>query len=112
MFDTHTAQKVAGSDMNGVDLFFGACHSLVTDAADEAVAVHDHIDVFGNQQFHPADESVDVDLLVLADDGLAKIQPQTAAKSVKPCPMECFAVIDILITTKSHIAADALAVFT
>ena len=112
MFDTHTAQKVAGGDVDGAGLFFGTCHTLIIDTADETVAVHDHIDVFGNQQFHPTEEGVDVNLLVLADDGLAKIQPQTAAKSVKPCPMEFFAVIDILITTESHIAADALAVFT
>ena len=71
MFDAHTAQKVAGGDVNSACIFFVTWYGLVTDAADEAVAVHNYIDIFGDQQFHPTDEGVDVNLLVLADDGFA-----------------------------------------
>ena len=112
MFDAHATQKVAGGDMNPVGSLVGARYRFITNAANETVAVHHHIDIFGYQQFHAAQESVDVNFLVLADDSVAQIQAQTAAKGVKPCSMESLTFIYVLVSAKPHKAADAFAVFT
>ena len=111
MLDAHAAQKVAGSDMEGVGILVGALLGLVTRAADETVALHYHIDVGGNEQFHSTQEGVDVDLLVLADGCLAQIQPQAAAEGVQPGSAERFTPEDVTIGTKIDRTMHALAVF-
>ena len=97
MLDAHAAQKVAGGDVNGVGIHIVALYRLVTGATDETVALHNHIDVVGNEQFHATQEGVDVYLLVLADNGLSQVQPQAAAEGIQSGTVESLTLIDILI---------------
>ena len=112
LFDAHSAKKVASSDMNTMSILVGACHSLVANATDEAMTVDHDINIVGDHEFYPAEERVDVNFLVLVNDGIAQVQTQPATKGVKSRPMECFTLIDVLVGAKPRITADAFAVFT
>lgn len=112
MFDTHTAQKVACSDVNARSTGDNASTCLVSHTADEAVTLHLDIDIGRNQQFHTAQVGVDVYLLILADCSLAQIQTQTATEGIQAGAVERFAPIGVLIGTKTNSATDALAVLS
>ena len=110
MLDAHAAQEVAGGDMDGMGILTRALHRLVTGTADEAVALHNHINVGGNEQFHSTQECVDVNLLVFGDNGLAQVQPQATAEGVQSSATELLAPEDITIGTKIDRAMDALSI--
>ena len=109
-FDTHATQKVAGDDMETRSTGNGASCSLITHTANEAVTLHQHIDMLGDKQFDTAQKGVDIYFLVLADDGFTQVQAQTAAKGVQPGAMKGFAPIAVFVGTKAHGTTDALAV--
>ena len=112
MLDAHAAQEVAGGDVDGVGILTWALHRLVTGAADETVALDNHIDVIGHKQFNTTEEGVDIYLLVLVDGSPAQVKSQSAAEGVQPRSVESFTFIDILIASKADSTADALTVFT
>ena len=85
---------------------------MIADAADEALAFYIHIDRRRHNEFDAATEGMDVDLLVLGDDGLAQVHSDATAESVETGTVEDLAVIDVFVATVVYRAADAFAVFT
>ena len=98
--------------MDSASILVWTLYGFVTDPANKTVAIHYHVDILGDQQFHATEERVDINFLVLVNDGIAEIQAQSATKGIEPRTVESFTFISVLVTTESHIAADALAVFT
>ena len=83
---------------------------MVSDAADEAAAFYYDIDMGGYEELDAAAEGVDVDFLILGNDGLAQIHSNTAAEGVKTGTVKRFATIDVLVAAVVYRAADTLAV--
>ena len=112
MFDAHAAKKVAGGDVNSACVFIGKGRCLVANATNKAVAFDNHIDILGGQQLHPAEERVDVNFFIFADDRLTQVQTYATTKRVESCAMESFTFIDVFISTEPHSATNALAILT
>ena len=110
MLDVHTTQKVAGSDVDSVSVLVGTSLCLVTGAADETVALHYHIYIGGNKQLHATQESVDVNVLVLADNGLAQVQSQPTTEGIQSSTVERHTPKGVTIGTKIGRTVDALAI--
>ena len=64
----------------------------------------------GHEELNATAEGVDVDFLVLSDNGLAQIHADAAAEGIETGTMEGLAAINILVAAVVHRAADALAV--
>ena len=96
--------------MEGRGRVVGIVYCVIANAADEAMALHLHIDRCGHQELDTAAEGVDVNLLVLCDDGLAQVHSDASAKSVEPGSVERLAVIDVFVAAIVNRASDALAV--
>ena len=89
-----------------VDFAFG----MIADTADEVLAFHLHIDRRGHENLNAAEESVDVDLLILFNGRFAQVQTDASAESIELGAVEGLAMIDVLVAAIVHRAADALAV--
>ena len=85
---------------------------MITYATDEASAFYLHINRRGHNEFDAPTEGVDVDLLVLGDDGFAKIHADATAESIEAGTVEGLAMIDVLVATIVNRTADTLAVLT
>ena len=83
--------------MKGRGLCVGGAGGMITDAADETVAFYHDVDMGGYDEFDATAEGVDVDLLILVDDGLAQIHADATAESVEAGSVEGLAVIDVLV---------------
>jgi hypothetical protein len=110
ILDIHAAQEIAGDDVKGRGFRVGGVHGMIADATDETLAFYFHIDRCGDKDFNAAAEGVDVDFLILGDDGLAHIHSNTTAESIEPGTVERFAMIDVLVAAIVYRAADSLAV--
>lgn len=93
----------------GIGVYTAAC--IVTHTPYETAALHYHIYIFGDIQFHSADEIGDFNLLVLSDDSFAEVQQNSSAMGSEESSAEHFAVIHILVATELGVAYDALPVF-
>lgn len=110
ILDIHSAEEIAGDDVDGWSFRVGGMCDMITYATDEASAFYLHINRRGHNEFDAPTEGVDVDLLVLGDDGFAKIHADAAAESIEPGTMERLAMIDVFVAAIVDRAADTLAV--
>ena len=110
ILDIYATEEIAGNDVEGRYSAVGFAFGMIADAADEALAFHLNIDRRGNDNLNAAEESVDVNLLVLGDGRFAQVQTDASAESVEPGTVECLAMIDVFVATIVHQAADAPAV--
>ena len=110
ILDIHAAEEIAGDDVEGGGFRVGVACGMLADAADETPALHFDVDVSGYEELDAAAEGVDVDLLVLGDDGLAQVHADAAAESIESGTVEGLAVIHVLVAAVVNRAADALAV--
>ena len=70
IFYVHAAKEIAGDNVDGGSFRVGGMCSMVADAADEATALNDDVDMGGHKKLDAAAEGVDVYLLVIGDDGI------------------------------------------
>ena len=110
ILDIHAAEEIAGDDVEGGGFRVGVACGMVADAADEAVAIHFDVDMGGHEELNATAEGVDVDFLVLGDDGLAQVHADAAAEGIKSGTVKRLTAIDILVATVMHATADAFAV--
>ena len=96
--------------MEGGSFRVGGMCGMIADATDEAAAFHHDVDVGGHEELDAAAEGVDVNLLVLGDDGLAQVHADAAAEGIETGTVERLAAIDVLVTAIVNRTADALAV--
>ena len=80
ILDIYATEEVAGDDVEGGGFRIGVACGMITDTTDEAAALHYDIDVGGHEELDAAAEGVDVNLLVLGDDGLAKVHADKASR--------------------------------
>ena len=85
---------------------------FIADSTNKAAAVHYHIHCRGDNQLNTAHKGMDVDFLILVNDGFAQIQTDSTTICFKPGTMKWFSVINVFITTKTHRAADSFAVLS
>ena len=83
---------------------------MVADATDETAALNKDVDMGGHEEFDAAAEGVNVNLLVLGDDGLAQVHADATAESIETSTVERLTAIDVLVAAVVNRAADALAV--
>ena len=110
MFDIHTTEKIAGDDVDGGSFRVGGMGGTIANTTNEAAAFYYDVDMGGHEEFNAAAEGVDINLLVLGDDGLAQVHADTAAEGIKTGTVEGLAAIHVLVATVVHRATDALAV--
>ena len=110
IFDINSAEEIAGDNVEGGGFWVGSMCGMITDATDEAAALHYDVDMGGHEELDASAEGVDVDFLVLGDDSFAQIHADAAAESVESGTVECLAAIDVLVAAVMYRTADALAV--
>ena len=108
----YATEEIAGDDVEGgcraVDFAFG----MIADAANEALAFHLHIDRCGHDDLNAAEESMDVDFLILRNSRFAQVQADASGEGVEPGTVACLAMLDVFVASVVHRAADAPAVLT
>ena len=86
--DINTTEEIAGDDVEGrgstVDFAFG----MIADATDEVLAFHLHIDRRGHDNLNAAEESVDVNFLILRNGRFAQVQADASTESIEPGTVE------------------------
>ena len=98
--------------MDGGGFRVGGMCGMIADAADKAAALHYDVDVGGHEELDAAEEGVDVDFLVLGDNGLAQIHADAAAEGIETGSVERLTTIDVLVAAVVNGTTDAFAVFT
>ena len=106
----NSAEEIACHHVQGLSVIFYSFVGLVADAADEAAALHHHVDALRHVNLNAAEEGVDVDFLVFGDDSLAKVQFYASESGVELGAVEGLAVIGVLVAAVFSATADALAV--
>jgi len=110
ILDIYTAEEIAGDDVDGGGFRVGIACGMIANTADKAAAFYDNVDMGGQEEFDAATEGVDVDFLVLSDDGLAQIHADAATEGIEAGTMERLTAIDVLIAAIVYRATDTLAV--
>ena len=105
ILDVYAAEEIAGDDVEGGGFRVGGMCGMIADAADEAAALYYDIDVGGHEELDAAAEGVDVNLLVLVDDGFAQVHADAATESVKAGTVECLAAIDVLVAAIMYLGS-------
>ena len=110
IFDVHAAKEIVGNDVDGGGIRVGGMCGMIANATEETTAFHYYIDVGGHEELDAATESVDVDFLILGDDGLAQVHADATAESIETGTMERLTMIDVLVATVFYSTTDALAI--
>ena len=94
ILDIHTAEEIAGNDVDGWDLQVNCVCGMIAHTPDETLAFYLHIDRRGHEELDATTKGVNVDFLVLRNRCLAQVQPDAAAESVETGTMKGLAMID------------------
>ena len=96
--------------MDGGSFRVGGMGRTIANTTNEAAAFYYDVDMGGHEELNAAAEGVDINLLVLGDDGLTQVHADAAAEGIKTGTVEGLAAIDVLVAAVVNRAADALAV--
>ena len=106
----YASNEVVGNDVQAWSIVLRSVVSMVSHSTNEASAFHLNVYRVGNKELNASAEGVDVNLLILGDGSLAKVQAYASAEGIEACTTEVFAMIYILVAAVVNRAAYALSV--